>query len=304
MTNKKISRKSVNRSFKTIGLILIVYVLLVLYIPTLLKALFFDMDTNSKFLIFNKDSLFNMLLVILGTLLPFLLLKKAFISKRESRAEITFKEIFIQSLLLFTVSSISLFLTSTIGSYFGRSADLVGGIGVVVNKMVVDDIVYTLLFIIITPILEEIAFRGILLNYLSRYGKGFALIASSIIFAFAHSSFIEIFPAFILSYELGKIYLRYKSAKPCIWMHVIYNLFLFLLFVIQGKFSIWAAVILVIIYVSSFIALFAQKYTYIRVKNAPTTGRMIKMFFTCPTILICLLLMIVKTALTILLNIN
>ena len=73
MTNKKISRKSVNRSFKTIGLILIVYVLLVLYIPTLLKALFFDMDTNSKFLIFNKDSLFNMLLVILGTLLPFLL---------------------------------------------------------------------------------------------------------------------------------------------------------------------------------------------------------------------------------------
>ena len=97
MTNKKISRKSVNRSFKTIGLILIVYVLLVLYIPTLLKALFFDMDTNSKFLIFNKDSLFNMLLVILGTLLPFLLLKKAFNSKRESRAVINFKEIFIQS---------------------------------------------------------------------------------------------------------------------------------------------------------------------------------------------------------------
>ena len=44
MTNKKISRKSVNRSFKTIGLVLIVYVLLVLYIPTLLKALFFDTD--------------------------------------------------------------------------------------------------------------------------------------------------------------------------------------------------------------------------------------------------------------------
>ena len=301
MTNKKISRKSVNRSFKTIGLVLIVYVLLVLYIPTLLKALFFDTDYGTYFF-FNKESIFNLIFVVLGTLLPFLLLKKTFLTKREPRAYISFNEIIIQFLMLFTLSSISLFLTSTIGSYFGLSADLVGGIGVVVNEMVVDDLVYTLLFIFITPILEEIAFRGILLKYLSQFGKGFALIASSIIFAFAHSSFIEIFPAFVLSYEIGKIYLRYKSTKPCIWIHIIYNLTFFFLFIIPSKFSRWVAVFLVIIYVSSFIAFFAQKYTFIRVKNAPTTIKMLLMFFSCPEIVLCIILMVTQTALTMLLS--
>lgn len=302
MTNKKISSKSVNRSFKTLGLILIVYVLLVLYIPSLLKILFFD-EEYGTFFSPEKESFFNMLFVVLGTLLPFLLLKKAFVTKKEARVDISFKEIFIQFLLLFTVSSVSMFLTSTIGSYFGMSADLVGGIGVVVSKLLVDDFIYALLFVLVTPILEEIAFRGILLRYLSRYGKGFALIASSIMFAFAHSSFIEIFPAFILSYELGKIYLRYKSTKPCIWIHIIYNLTLFFLFIIPSKFSIGVAIFLVTIYISSFVALFTKKYTYIRVKNAPSTGRMLLMFFSCPEIILCLLLMIVQTALTLLLNI-
>ena len=230
MTNKKITKKKVNARFKTIGLALIIYIFFVLYIPLLLKELFIDQEIGLIFGL-SKKSILNALIVVAGTVLPFKLMDKALFGKndKKEKIKIPFGEIFIQSLMLFTISSVTLFLTSTIFSYFGKSADLVGGIGVVIDGKIVDDIVYTLLFVLITPIIEEFAFRAVLLRYLSRFGKYFALVATSLIFALAHSSFIEIFPAFIMSYELGKIYLRYKSAKPCIWIHGLYNLTLYIL---------------------------------------------------------------------------
>ena len=238
-----------------------------------------------------------------GTVLPFKLMDKALFGKndKKEKIEIPFGEIFIQSLMLFTISSVTLFLTSTIFSYFGKSADLVGGIGVVIDGKIVDDIVYTLLFVLITPIIEEFAFRAVLLRYLSRFGKYFALVATSLIFALAHSSFIEIFPAFIMSYELGKIYLRYKSAKPCIWIHGLYNLTLYILLIIPGKYSIFVAIFLALIYVASFVLFIAKKYTFIRVTKAKSTWKVFLIFFSRPEIILSVILMIVQTALTMLL---
>ena len=302
MTNKKITKKKVNARFKTIGLALIIYIFFVLYIPLLLKELFIDQEIGLIFGL-SKKSILNALIVVAGTVLPFKLMDKALFGKndKKEKIEIPFGEIFIQSLMLFTISSVTLFLTSTIFSYFGKSADLVGGIGVVIDGKIVDDIVYTLLFVLITPIIEEFAFRAVLLRYLSRFGKYFALVATSLIFALAHSSFIEIFPAFIMSYELGKIYLRYKSAKPCIWIHGLYNLTLYILLIIPGKYSIFVAIFLALIYVASFVLFIAKKYTFIRVTKAKSTWKVFLIFFSRPEIILSVMLMIVQTALTMLL---
>ena len=302
MTNKKITKKKVNARFKTIGLALIIYIFFVLYIPLLLKELFIDQEIGLIFGL-SKKSILNALIVVAGTVLPFKLMDKALFGKndKKEKIKIPFGEIFIQSLMLFTISSVTLFLTSTIFSYFGKSADQVGGIGVVIDGKIVDDIVYTLLFVLITPIIEEFAFRAVLLRYLSRFGKYFALVATSLIFALAHSSFIEIFPAFIMSYELGKIYLRYKSAKPCIWIHGLYNLTLYILLIIPGKYSIFVAIFLALIYVASFVLFIAKKYTFIRVTKAKSTWKVFLIFFSRPEIILSVILMIVQTALTMLL---
>ena len=302
MTNKKITKKKVNARFKTIGLALIIYIFFVLYIPLLLKELFIDQEIGLIFGL-SKKSILNALIVVAGTVLPFKLMDKALFGKndKKEKIKIPFGEIFIQSLMLFTISSVTLFLTSTIFSYFGKSADQVGGIGVVIDGKIVDDVVYTLLFVLITPIIEEFAFRAVLLRYLSRFGKYFALVATSLIFALAHSSFIEIFPAFIMSYELGKIYLRYKSAKPCIWIHGLYNLTLYILLIIPGKYSIFVAIFLALIYVASFVLFIAKKYTFIRVTKAKSTWKVFLIFFSRPEIILSVILMIVQTALTMLL---
>ena len=118
MTNKKITKKKVNARFKTIGLALIIYIFFVLYIPLLLKELFINQEIGLIFGL-SKKSILNALIVVAGTVLPFKLMDKALFGKndKKEKIKIPFGEIFIQSLMLFTISSVTLFLTSTIFSY-------------------------------------------------------------------------------------------------------------------------------------------------------------------------------------------
>lgn len=93
---------------------------------------------------------------------------------------------------------------------------------------------------IISPIVEEILFRGIILQGLinSKYKKWNALIFTSFIFAILHVNFVQIISAFILGITIGWIFLDSKSLILSIILHIINNLGICLFYLIF-KFNIY-----------------------------------------------------------------
>lgn len=80
----------------------------------------------------------------------------------------------------------------------------------------------------IAPILEEIFFRGFVLQGLvNKVGKIWGAIATALLFAVFHLQFQSFIPIFILGLILSFLFIRSKSIWPCIWFHIINNIVAF-----------------------------------------------------------------------------
>lgn len=78
---------------------------------------------------------------------------------------------------------------------------------------------------IIGPIVEEVLFRGILLQRLSQYGVKKAVIIVSLIFSVMHFLPYVVIMTFISSFFWCLFYLKYKDIQSSIFLHIAGNLF-------------------------------------------------------------------------------
>jgi membrane protease YdiL (CAAX protease family) len=77
---------------------------------------------------------------------------------------------------------------------------------------------------VVTPIGEEILFRGIILRWLRRsYGRLLAILGSAVLFSAAHLSLRMLLPIFLLGLAFGWVADRARSALPTIGAHAAYN---------------------------------------------------------------------------------
>lgn len=304
MTSKTVSRKYALNEFNTTGLILIIYCLFVLFLPLVIGELFEMYAVELEWHGLNTVLLIKTALMIIGTVLPFALLKLS--SRRKSRKQeklpISSKQIVCQAVVFFTASSAAIFAMTAIAAYFGFSGELVSGIGISINSEYLTDVVYVITFIFISPVLEEFAFRGALLSTLSKYGKYFALVSSSIIFALAHGSFLEFIPSFIMGLLLGKIALRYKTIKPTIMIHIIFNILLYVSFIIPESASMVIAGFYGILYLLAIALVATKTYKRIVVRKSNSSGKVMSMFLTTFPVMISIFLFIAHSILTVLLK--
>lgn len=108
---------------------------------------------------------------------------------------------------------------SLVGLYVRQSSiPLPGDIGGIV--------LYLINFVIIAPILEELVFRGFVMQPLRRYGDGFALIVSSLAFALLHINLLKLPYAFLCGLCLGYFVLRTGSLIAGMALHFANNLLL------------------------------------------------------------------------------
>ncbi|MGM9960140.1 MAG: type II CAAX prenyl endopeptidase Rce1 family protein [Allobaculum sp.] len=77
--------------------------------------------------------------------------------------------------------------------------------------------------VVVAAICEEVVFRGLICNALARYNRGFAVIASALLFAMAHMNLDQGIPAFIIGLSLGFIYMRSGSLVVTIAIHAVNN---------------------------------------------------------------------------------
>lgn len=84
-------------------------------------------------------------------------------------------------------------------------------------------VLYFVNIAIIPPFVEEFAFRGVILSRLRKYGNGFAVFASSILFALFHGNLIQFVFAFICGMIFAYIVIKTGNIFLTILLHAINN---------------------------------------------------------------------------------
>jgi membrane protease YdiL (CAAX protease family) len=101
------------------------------------------------------------------------------------------------------------------------------------------------------PILEEVLFRGIILDgFLKRYNPKKAIFWSAFLFGLFHLNPWQFIPGFLIGLLLGYIYLKTRSLIPVILVHMVNNSFSYLVMYIYGA------------DVNSFVDIFTDKGEY------------------------------------------
>ena len=301
---KKLTRKKVKRNFTTIGLLLILYVLFVMLVPYFFH--FYLVETNSEIL--RDNFLFYgiyFIFIVIGTLIPFFIMRKfSRISfKRLTRkVSATFIDLFVQAIVFFTICIILTYVSTTIFNRFGLEGKLISGIGFSFEQANLEYGLYVFMLIVVSPILEEYAFRGVLLNSLSRYGKSFALYATSIVFALAHNNFAEMIPAFAMGIALGKTSLRYKSIQPTIVIHILFNAFIYALCVMPTSITQYMTYALVAICILAIYLILSGRYEKISMQKAKSSSYAASLFYSRFTVIFAIILMIAYTCLVTFIN--
>jgi len=85
-------------------------------------------------------------------------------------------------------------------------------------------VLYFLLLAVLPPIFEEIAFRGIFMQSLRRFGDGFALLVSALLFGLFHLNMVQTPYAFLLGLWFGYLVLRTGSLRISMVLHACINL--------------------------------------------------------------------------------
>lgn len=78
---------------------------------------------------------------------------------------------------------------------------------------------------LLIPVLEEVFFRGMILQPLRQFGNAFALFSSSFLFAVIHGSVDKAMNAFLMGVLLGYFVIRTDNVKIGVLMHVCVNTF-------------------------------------------------------------------------------
>ena len=76
---------------------------------------------------------------------------------------------------------------------------------------------------VMVPVLEEFAFRGVILSGLRRYGTGFAIAASAFIFGMAHMSLSSVVFATIAGVAMGAAYVITGNLWVSVCIHALNN---------------------------------------------------------------------------------
>lgn len=159
------------------------------------------------------------------------------------------------------------------------------------------------LFIINTTVIpaffEEMAFRGVVMQTLRRFGDGFALITSSLLFAIIHANFSQTPNAIIMGLVMGYFTMLTGSLWPAIAIHFTNNLSVILmLFATQAMSPPAALIVQYVLYmvyiiagVVSLLYLLRRYHNLFYIRKSCChldSARKVAIFFASPAIVIVL----------------
>ncbi len=158
---------------------------------------------------------------------------------------------------------------------------------------------------VVPPLVEEFACRGLILGSLRKFGDGFAIIVSSVIFGLMHGNFQQIPFAFLVGLILGYITVKSGSLWVAIAVHA-FNNFIKVFFdylpqtlpdMAQNAMYIILLAILLILGIVSLIILRknGEEYKLEKSNTESTNSQKIKWFFSSVTVIIFTVVSIIES---------
>lgn len=202
---------------------------------------FFDLFTNPA-----VEQVTQIVISILMFTLPFILVYKIGgdkISHLISSEKCEFKICFLLYLLGIAFCAYTNIITSLAGAIF-ENAGINYEVDMGQNPKGIFGFLLSIIATAVVPALvEEFACRGIVLGSLKRYGEGFALIVSSIVFGLMHGNFQQIPFAFFVGLALGFVTLKTGNLWTAVFIHGTNNLISVIMeYVFTGDLSNFAAI--------------------------------------------------------------
>ena len=296
MSDKVVTKRFALREFSQVGLILVLYAFFALYIPYIIE-INFDIPSLYYLDIYSFDTMLiiRIICISFASIFPFFFLyisDKRNHDVKQEKTKIGIKNAFIYTLIFCSVSSFVTYVNASLLSYFGISSDLVANVGLSINSNYFDDLLYVFIYICFIPILEEFAFRKSLLNVLGKYGKRFAVITCSFIYAIAHCDIIQFLPSLVMAYFLSKIYLKYRSMVLTSFIHIFYNLIMFLGFSISSEYNRYVLIFILTIILISIVIVLLKQYTPIVLPKVDFNKNTFWMFISRKTVIFAIMLFI------------
>ncbi len=108
-----------------------------------------------------------------------------------------------------------------VGRLFSMTAEQLNAVNQMSEQF--NNFQYILLVCVCAPIVEEVFFRGIIINKMMVYGKTAAIVLSAAIFGLVHGTLSQIPYALALGLVLGYIYVRFGNIYLNIGLHAFMN---------------------------------------------------------------------------------
>ena len=121
------------------------------------------------------------------------------------------------------VATLGNLLSSLLQSALGRAGWAVEGAQPAFTRSPLLTLVILLGVTLWTAVWEEVTFRGLLLQSLRRWGDGFAILLSAVIFSLSHGSLLQSFPALLSGLAFGYGAVVSRSLWPSVLAHLCYN---------------------------------------------------------------------------------
>ncbi len=165
---------------------------------------------------------------------------------------------------------------------------------------------------VIPPITEEFAFRGILLQKLRKYGDGFAILVSSLLFGLIHGNIVQIPFAFVVGLAAAFITVKTSSLIPAIITHFLVNFSSVLVSILDennfadktvlyGAYELFIVLVIIIGIISSFFLAKEKFFTLKKYTLIPFKER-IKAVFSSAGIIFTLILVGIEVVFSVLPN--
>lgn len=215
--------KDAKKVFSRIGLALAVITITIYVIQILLTYL---IQKKLPSLASSGWMSYLLLLVFyfIGVPLFYLFVRKLPTEKKQTSKKLSIKEI----LILFLISYALMFITNLFTLILIHLTTLIKGNSItnpLQNLLSTSDILATFIFAgILSPIVEEILFRGLILNRLKCYGDKIAIITTAVLFGLFHGNFSQFFYATILGLIFAYVTLKTGTIKYSIILHIMINM--------------------------------------------------------------------------------
>lgn len=213
------------KNFKTIG-----YSLFGMLLAVIVSQIFFSLFLVTAFPGIEYSIWFETLLISIPFYLVGVPVFLAIINKVPSQEKGPKKNLsFKQMIILFFVSMGTTYVFNFVGNIINQIIEGIKGSEVINPLDTVIDlsniVPLIIVVVILTPIIEEFVFRGVLLDKLRRFGDKTAIIFTALVFGLFHGNFSQFFYAFALGLIFAYITIKTNTIRYSIVLHMLVNLF-------------------------------------------------------------------------------